>query len=163
MSDASRSEYGSDAEGSPDEPTLTAISRPRPTRKKGPAGEVENIWDGAKALALHVIFPEWRSGKEDKRSGRSMRIFIFIDLVVIGVAHFWRHMSPSHLCVVILSGAVALACECVNTTFETICDRIEPNEDDNIALIKHLASTPILMAVLAGVIPVCILMFLYPR
>jgi diacylglycerol kinase len=68
------------------------------------------------------------------------------------------HLSPAELALLVLTIALVLIVECVNTALETVCDLVSPNVHPLIKQAKDVSAAAVLIAALASVL-VAVLLF----
>ena len=125
------------------------------------AGDVRNMRDTT------VTF--WR----DVISGRSMRIFVAIAALCLGV--LWlRGTSLTHFMWLWPFIVLTLACEAVNTALEELCEQLWPRlqgetpteaaaRQPQVARLKHLAAAVVFVSGVFGTIPAFLIVLFNPR
>jgi diacylglycerol kinase len=68
------------------------------------------------------------------------------------------HLSPVELAVIVLTVAMVLAIECINTTLETMCDLVSPGLHPLVKRAKDVAAAAVLISALASV-AIAVLLF----
>ena len=66
-------------------------------------------------------------------------------------------LSPLEGAVVVLTIALVLIVEAVNTVVETVCDRVSPSYDPLVKRAKDISATAVLISALAAVAVACLL------
>ncbi|UOB17757.1 diacylglycerol kinase [Abyssalbus ytuae] len=86
----------------------------------------------------------------------SIKVQFFIGIIVT-IAGFYFHISPTEWVIQILTIAVIMSVEGVNTAIEEIADFIHPDHHKKIGLIKDLAAGAVFITAIAAVIIGCII------
>ena len=129
---------------------------------RGPKGDVRNMHDASQAFIRDIL------------PGRSMRIFLLMAVVYSAMLIWLRHPTVVHFAVGWISIGVTLVAEAFNTTIEAQIDLSHPrlpgesaaqvrSRQPGAARIKHLAAAVVFVSGMFLTIPICALMFLYPR
>jgi undecaprenol kinase/diacylglycerol kinase (ATP) len=79
------------------------------------------------------------------QSERNLKIHVVAFLTVILTGFYFTITSGEWLAIFLIS-ALVFSLELVNTSFERICDFIEPNQNEKIKIIKDTAAAAVLVA-----------------
>jgi diacylglycerol kinase (ATP) len=78
------------------------------------------------------------------------RFQLLVSLLVLACGYHFD-VSPREWAVLALCIALVFGAEAFNTAIEKLCDKINPNQDPNIGVIKDLAAGAVLFIVLGAV------------
>ena len=68
-------------------------------------------------------------------------------------------LSPAELAIIVLTIALVLVVECVNTALETVCDLVSPEFHPLVKRVKDVSAAGVLLAAI-GAVGVALLLFL---
>lgn len=89
-------------------------------------------------------------------SERNMRIHLLLFLMATGLGFFLK-ISGVEWSLLVLTAAMVLIAETVNTAIEKACNFVEPNKHPDIKQIKDISASAVLLAAIAAVVMACIL------
>ncbi|SFT85666.1 undecaprenol kinase/diacylglycerol kinase (ATP) [Lishizhenia tianjinensis] len=78
-----------------------------------------------------------------------IHLFLFLLLVVASLAF---NITRLEWCMVLLCSALVFSLEMLNSALEKICDKIEPNQNAEIAWIKDVAAGAVLVAAIFSLV-----------
>ncbi len=82
---------------------------------------------------------------------RNFRLHLFIAICVITLGYFYK-LSPVEWGVVVISIAIVLICESINTIIEDLMDFISPAYSEEVKNIKDLSAGFVLISALSAVL-----------
>lgn len=85
----------------------------------------------------------------------NFRIHLLATIVVVTLGFVWNISIYEWLAIIFVTGIVIIT-EAINTAIEKICDKIQPQKDQDIKVIKDIGAAAVLisaiMAVVVGII-----------
>jgi diacylglycerol kinase (ATP) len=81
----------------------------------------------------------------------------FIATVLVIVMSFCFHLTKTEWMIIVLCIAAVLSAELFNTAIEKICNKIEPNYNPTIKIIKDVSAAAVLVVAIASAIIGCLL------
>jgi diacylglycerol kinase (ATP) len=85
------------------------------------------------------------------RSQLNARIHALAMVIVVLAAWYWQ-VSALQWCVLVLTIAMVLSAEAVNTALEILCDKVEPEQHAAIKQVKDVAAAAVLLVAIAAAI-----------
>ena len=85
------------------------------------------------------------------RTQVNARIHALAMVIVVLAAWYWQ-VSALQWCVLLLTIAMVLSAEAVNTALEILCDKVEPEQHAAIKQVKDVAAAAVLLVAIAAAI-----------
>ncbi len=85
------------------------------------------------------------------KNERNFKIHL-LALTVVCTLGFYLSIETSEWVAILLVSSLVLCLEIINTSIEKICDRIEPNQDERIKIIKDTAAAAVFLAAAFAII-----------
>lgn len=85
------------------------------------------------------------------RREQNARIHAAAAILVLGLSAYWR-IKPWEWVAVVLTVAVVLAAEMLNSAIEVLCDHVTPEQHAHIKMVKDLAAAAVVLVALAALV-----------